>query len=353
MRAAACALLAAAVAAAPCSSALDCSLNGVCSASACVCDAPWAGAACERLAFATTPAAAKSLAPRADARNTWNGPIVAEADAFHAYVPVYGKGSLSAPESLLHGVASRIEGPYDWATYPPLMQGGENPAALVFVDPATGKRVVSVWAGGRVLVADTAAGPFVQIDRFGYVGGNPAPTYHDGAFYMTNQFTLQVFTTPRLAPGGVWAVYANISHEALPANDYHVEDPFLWVDSRNNWHIINHAYSNLEFENCSSSAVSAHFFSVDGRDWRFSAQPYDHEVAYDDGTSHSYVTLERPNLFFDAAGALTHAHFAADLVTGDEGCAARKDHARNGHCPCDDCKWDDLAGTIVVALGTA
>ena len=39
-------MLGAAAAAAPCSTALDCSLNGDCSKGVCVCDAPWAGASC-------------------------------------------------------------------------------------------------------------------------------------------------------------------------------------------------------------------------------------------------------------------------------------------------------------------
>ena len=89
---------------------------------------------------------------------------------------------------------------------------------------------------------------------------------------------------------------------------------------------------------CANSAASAHFFSADGRDWHYSPQPYGHTVSYDDGTSHTYVTLERPNLHFNASGVITHINLAADLVTGNEGCANRTSHAHNGHCPCDNCK---------------
>ena len=35
--------------------------------------------------------------------------------------------------------------------------------------------------------------------------------------------------------------------------------------------------------------------------------------------SHTYTTLERPNLHFSPAGKLTHINLAADLITGDEG----------------------------------
>ena len=95
--------------------------------------------------------------------------------------------------------------------------------------------------------------------------------------------------------------------------------------------------------NCTGSWVSSHFFSSDGKTWGHTDQPYGHTVHFSDGTSHSYCTLERPGLNFDKQGKLTHIHFAADLVTQDEGCAARGKG-------CVDCKYADHAGTLLVAL---
>ena len=269
---------------------------------------------------------------------------------FHLFSPLYRNGSLSGPTTTLHGVASVITGPYDWNTFADLPLPYENPAAVTFVDPATNKTVYSLWSGGRVHVADSPASAFVEVAGFTYPGGNPAPIFHKGAFYMTNQETVTIYTTPRLVAGAIWTVHANISHAALPTNEYHVEDPFMWIDPLGNWHIINHAYSNLEYTNCATSAVSAHFFSADGLSWNYSAQPYRHIVVYDDGTQHAYTTLERPNLYIDATGTLTHMTLAADLITGDEGCGARTDHAHFGHTPCDNCKWDDLAGTTIITF---
>ena len=347
------AALAAASAAAACSTPLDCGLNGECVAAACVCDAPWAGPSCTTLPFKTTPASGKNLYNTSDPRNTWNGPIVTAADGtYHAFVPLYETGSLGRVLTTLHGVATTVTGPYDWAAQPSLNITSINPAFLVFPDAASGALVYSLWLGGEVHLAPSPYGPFSAVPGFSYPGVNPAPIFHGGAFYMTNQFTTTVYTTPAIAPGGVWTVHANISHAQpnYPTYDYHVEDPFMWVDRRGNWHIVNHAYSNIQFETCSASDVSAHFFSPDGVTWSYSQQPYGHTVEYDDGTSHSYVTLERPNLHFDAAGALTHISLAADLVTQDEGCASRPGHAHNGKCPCDNCKWLDHAGTTIVAL---
>jgi len=336
-----------------CSADLDCSLNGVCtSAGVCACDRPWTGPVCGELKFKTTPATAKSIYNISDPRNTWNGPIVTGPDGkFHIYNPIYRVGSLGGPTSILHGTADVVTGPWEWKSRPDLStEGGENPAAVVFKNES-GNVVYSLWIAGKVRLADSPDGPFTLIEQFSYPGGNPAPIFHKGAFYLVNQKTTEVYTTPRLQPGAKWTNYSDVNQSSIPDKKYfHVEDPFLWVDARGMWHIINHAYRNDEYEDCGNSIVSSHFFSTDGKDWHWAAQPYGHTVHYNDGSSHTYTTLERPNLHFDTRGQLTHLNFAADLVTGAEGCGNRTRHSHFGHTPCDNCKWDDHAGTIVVAL---
>ena len=98
--------------------------------------------------------------------------------------------------------------------------------------------------------------------------------------------------------------------------------------------------------------MSSHFFSSDGKTWGHTDQPYGHTIRFSDGTSHSYCTLERPGLNFDKQGRLTHIHFAADLVTQDGGCEARTKNcpAQDPGCACTNCKYQDHAGTIVIAL---
>ena len=109
--------------------------------------------------------------------------------------------------------------------------------------------------------------------------------------------------------------------------------------------MINHEFNTGQTDQCGTSTLSAHFFSEDGQQWHGTdgVQPYGHTVQYDDGTNHTYCTLERPNIVIDPKGQITHLTLAADLITGDEGCAARG----RGCC---DCKYDDHAGTIVVSL---
>ena len=88
-----------------------------------------------------------------------------------------------------------------------------------------------------------------------------------------------------------------------------VEDPFMWIDKRGNWHIINHRFWN-ETTHCYSSTLSAHTFSPDGKSWHIiepAVEPYSHTVKFDDGSTVSFVALERPNIHFDATGQVRDA----------------------------------------------
>ena len=245
----------------------------------------------------------------------------------------------------LHAIASRSSN-LTASTFLPAI------ICVCFVGFVHAHKRYSLWLAGGVYLADSLDGPFERIANFSYPGGNPAPVFHDGAWYYTNSPCHSVWTTSALVPGAEWTLHGGIDHSNVPEN-WIPEDPHLWVDTRGNWHIVNHAYNVHEWENCSTSLLSTHFFSKDGKTWHFlkeAVQPYSHTVDYDDGTSHSFVTIERPSMFFDEHGQLTHIHLAADLVTGNEGCGARPKYSSFGHCPCVNCKYADHGGTTIIAL---
>ena len=331
---------------------IDCSLNGVCvsghddGAPQCKCDAPWSGSACGVMAYAkTTPASGRSLFPESDARNSWNGAIMRGADGvYHCYNPIYPVGELGGATTLMHGTSDKVTGPYAWpkaAAIPiPTLGSFDGPKSVVYTDENNVTKY-SLWFGGFVYLADDAAGPWQVIPDFHYPGHNPAPVFHDGAFYTIVSMTTGIMTTPKLESGAKWAVFTSRINATNVPTGWIPEDPDMWVDKRGNWHIVNHAYNPHEWEHCGTSVLSSHFFSRDGKTWDFlpeAIEPYSHTVSYDDGSSHMFVTMERPNLFFDQHGVLTHIHLAADLVTGEEGCGNRTDHAHFGHTPCDNCK---------------
>jgi hypothetical protein len=117
--------------------------------------------------------------------------------------------------------------------------GGSNPAMVVYPNATTGNPVYSLWVSGKIQVANSPDGPFTELPNSNYggiVGGNPAPLYHDGAFYSTSQGTSTVWTTPSLSQP--WTVHATISVPWTTRGTR--EDPFMWIDKRGNWHIINH-----------------------------------------------------------------------------------------------------------------
>ena len=126
----------------------------------------------------------------------------------------------------------------------------------------------------------------------------------------------------------------------------------MYIDARGNWHIINHAYDTSEYEQCGNSTLSAHVFSEDGKTWSMltgpNVEPYSHTVHYEDGSTHTYNTLERPNCHFNAQGQMTHINLAADLMTQDAGCASYSvcPAKQGGHCACTNCKYADHAGTM-------
>ena len=156
--------------------------------------------------------------------------------------------------------------------------------------------------------------------------------------------------------GGPWTQYANITH--------HGEDPFLWVDARNNWHALFHMSGNSAptGTHCGNSSVASHLFSGDnGKTWSSLAnppvEPYKPTVMWDDdlpGKPQTYATMERPHLYFDPTGRASHLGVASTLNIGDEGCP----HAvpsfgcrRKGEtCPCAQCKYVSHAGTLLVTL---
>jgi hypothetical protein len=314
--------LAASALAQACTSNFNCSLNGVCKAGACACDSPWVGPACSTLQYKVTPASAKNVWTGDENLNTWNGPILHGSDGlYHLIDPVYQHASLWNVIYIAHGVSTSPTGPYDWTSMANISHAPTiNPGGLIYPDPTTGAPTYSIWLGGDILISSEASGPFVAKFKFpGGDGSNPAPAFHNGAFYLTNQGTTQILTTSSLDQP--WHIFANITHpRGMPCT---VEDPFLYFDTRNSIHVINHCYNTGERDKCTSSHVSSHFFSEDGKVWGQSNQPYTHTVQFDDGTSHSYCTLERPGLVFDASGHITHINLAADLVTQDEGCASR------------------------------
>ncbi len=264
---------------------------------------------------------------------------------FHAFVPLYQPGSLWHVELCMHGLADSATGPWEWGSSANF-SCGINPQFLAFPNASNPSQTLySLWERGALWLSDSLYGPFLPVKRAGNSGINPAPIFINGTFYVTTQATLQIQSSPSYE--GPWAFFANITHPWPEAErPFNVEDPFLWVDKRGRWHILNHAYNTTQSSSCGSSHVSAHWFSLDGKDWHWSPQePFSHTVTYEDGSTHTFATMERPNLHFDAEGNPDFLVCAVDLDASQQ-CSLHD----NATACCDCCKFWDHDGTTVIKL---
>ena len=99
-------------------------------------------------------------------------------------------GALGGTTTLLHGTSKKVAGPYDWTTQPSIsistLGEFDGPKSVVYQDELSNQTKYSLWLGGGVYVADSLYGPFSRLKGFSYPGRNPAPVFHNGAFYYTN-----------------------------------------------------------------------------------------------------------------------------------------------------------------------
>ena len=244
------------------------------------------------------------------------------------------------------------------------------PGALIYEDAATKKSVYTVWmtnltkGGSRsVYTSESPSGPFVlaTANLPAECSINASRLLHAGTFYCTGQKGTSIMTAPSIA--GPWEAYSTIEKVTGYGGG---EDPFIWVDTRNAWHILFHAADGSQLASCTSSQVSAHYFS--NETWHAlsgpTVAPYQPRVAWSDGMTTEYSSVERPHAYFDAqTGAMTHLSVAAELAYGNGGCPlapcgpARlgqcpcvRSGPNQGHCACANCKYVGHAGTVLIAL---
>jgi len=357
-----------------CSSALNCSLNGLCTSGICVCDPPWSGSACEKMNFKpVTFPQGYGMQPNC---TTWGGGVIFDGKNYHIYVSrmtnacplsYWGKNS-----RIDHAVSNSITGPYEfkdpavntWAHNAAPITLHDGSYAIVHIGDGSGPPDgghnctppdrhdnLEPWhynvdlhvptAGSTIHVSKTLSGPWKPLSP-NTLGGcnNPAPWVHtNGTIYILCGGTMKRAENI----SGPWTNVASVHHSGGPSGNY--EDPYLYMDKRGHFHCIYHVYNTHEDKNqCVNSTVSAHIFSMDGYKWYTSKiQPYTTQIALSTGKTITVSTRERPKLFFDKSGQMTH------LFNGV--CSAIA-------CPpplgpktgCVDCKYKNWDYTLVTPL---
>jgi hypothetical protein len=205
--------------------------------------------------------------------------------------------------------------------------------------------------GSTIHISKSLYGPWLPVTPNTLPScGNPAPHVHkNGTIFIVCDHNM-LYRAENV--NGPWTKVTDLTgvldgrSGGVPGK---YEDPFMWQDSTDNWHIIYHVYTVTDGKQggpgaCSNATVSGHVFSTDGHTWHPSASsPYSSQVAMRDGRLITVSTRERPNIFFNAAGQMTHLFNAVCAATGDS-CAA---HTGTG---CVDCKYEQWDYNLVAPL---
>lgn len=308
---------------------------------------------------------------------SWGGNALYDGAEYHIFVSAMTNnctlqhwGSNSRIE---HGVSKTIVGPYvfkdvaipTWSHNSAPIALHDGTFAIVHIGggsgPADGgvncsrvamQPVPEAWrssalgaagTGSSIHVSNSLNGPWRPLQPNTLPScNNPAPWVHpkNGTIYIFCGGTM----LRAESISGPWVIVTHVSPSGRgPAGSY--EDPFLYTTERG-WHLIYHVYNTGENpphgHECINSTVSAHAFSPDGFHWFMSpTQPYGTQVKLTSGATVTVATRERPKLWFDASGHMTH------LFNGV--CSAQS-------CPngpptgCVDCKYANWDYTLVQPL---
>ena len=358
-----CLVLAIPASAAACTTEMECSLNGVCTAGSCACDAPWSGSACGRLNRGATKVAGGGIYGLIPNVTSWGGNSIQDpaTGTWHLYVAEMagkecGLHVWETQSTVAHATAATVEGPYQKQSIVIAMEA-HNPQAIVLdgswyifhigSGASTGtpsdcnKTTLPLWspndasaAAGSTLHRSIAGpeGPFIPVTSGGAPKGcnNPAPVLHpNGTLFLFCSWSIRASLSG--SPEGPWTTARTVRPPG--ATDRNWEDPFLFFDRRGNFHLLSHTWSALPYP---SNNVSGHGFSTDGAQWTFAQQePYDNAITHADGTVQRFATLERPKLLFtDRTKPHTPTHLingvSAVWLDGADPCAVCGGHC--SHC---------------------
>lgn len=369
-------------AALPCNTDLDCSLNGVCTSGSCMCDKPWKDAtseACSVLDVLPHPNDYVPAygGPRTDSAfhnqtlTSWGGNILLGADdKFHLYVSAMDGGvglrGWSSISRIDHAVADDPMDQFE-LTDIALPKFSHNASPLRAPNGSYIIWHIGDGGGGSSFAhhAETTEGPWYPLK--GPDCNNPAPMFlkNGSALCGCRNGGFEIYHSDDVFAGD-WTYVTTMAFPAAwgaAGNTYlRNEDPYLWGDTRGNYHLLAHRYDYRDGYPVNPNQtmpilVSGHGFSTDGVVWHFNSerQPYDAVVTFENGTTQQFSTYERPHLVFDPnSGLPTHlvngvqAYYMGPRGYCD-GCDARAG-SENSCVVCKTTKGIDYTYTLVTKL---
>jgi hypothetical protein len=300
---------------------------------------------------------------RMDGYWVWCGSVIRGEDGrFHMFASRWPKhlpfhpGWLVASE-VVRAVSDTPEGPYEFQevvfaargaqywdgrsthnphitkhgdTYVIYYMGSTNPLPDVLPGEPFGvddPRCIVARANKRIGIATSGSifGPWKRSDapilstrpeKFdSFLVSNPAPCIHeDGSALLIYKARRYVGNTHgQMTIGAAWAdrfdgIYRVMQEEPVfPPSQFHLEDPFIWKTEQGYELIAKDMDGNI----CGENHAGIHAYSGNGLDWKLFAKPkaYSRQIRWDDGTTTTMGSFERPFLLFQE-GKPTHL-FAA------------------------------------------
>ena len=335
------------VAAAACRDATDCSINGVCGPAerSCVCDPGWEGRNCSVLHLAAAPTKAR----QAYMVNTssWGGNVIKDpvTGAYHLFfseMRTSGLHSYSSPGhcQLTTAVSltsptgpfnrnrtvlrsSAVDGPFQGRiTHNVQPQMGPDGAVYIFMitspppptpdperKPTKAPKKLTVLVGR----APRLGAPFEFVEpRLLQQNGSAILKDNPTAIIYGNGSVLMVTRGTALFKAASWRGPYHMANPSILGCEYadpslggcREEDPFIWQSPRG-FHLLFHNHEPFAFH----KQVLAYAFTTDPsavNGWVFSYVQAGNgtNIAFDDGTAHTFCSRQRPQIYFsEVAGA--------------------------------------------------
>lgn len=323
-----------------CTTDVDCNLNGQCISGACQCDPAWKGTTCDSLNLLPAQEVASYREPKTA---TWGANIVHNEadDTYHIWfaemVNHCGLTSWLHNSQIVHAVAPSPNGPWTrkevavnvWSHNPIVVKApdgtlvmfhigdgtpsniyncdnpgnGSSPCGYIFSCNSNSGEVPQPKANSlHMSIATSFDGPWNS-----YVASISGPWSNNPAPYIyPNGTVLIIFNDAGMimVRADSWkGPYSFYGSGACGGG----EDPFLYLDSRGNFHCL---YHRSPFSD--PSIAIGHAFSPDeGKTWKVTPNSAcGSTVEYEGGKIVVYGKRERPHLYFDKNQNPTH------IVTG-------------------------------------
>lgn len=329
-----------------CSNDLDCSLNGVCTkGGTCKCDIPWTGTTCDLLdVLPTLPNSGYNGTQ--SGTSSWGGSIAQESDgSWHMFVSEMsdhcGLGAWTTNSQVVHATSDGPLGPYVRSEV----------VVPLFAHNPTVRRVNASWLMYHIGYGDGLTEPRTDCKN-GFTPSSDGPSEHGNPHYTMVRSSTSLkgpwtplggevkilhnasfaqpakqWTTnpaPLFDGADVWFPYRNPasywpqggsservgmakgSNAVGPFQDltpgapifpFDIEDMYLWMDTRGNFHMLTHK-KDKSVPSPERSGSVGHMYSTNGVDWHASANsPVSDTIALVDGTSVTVKKIARPQLF--------------------------------------------------------